>query len=78
MDNKTTTERIQERIYEEIEYYFDKSKTNEERADRVKVSMAVSKLASNYAQYEIMRLQKDRILLGQRENVRKRKRYEKA
>ena len=84
MENKTTeikemskTERIQERLFEEIEYYFTE-KDKENRQDRVKESMVISKLATNYAQYETMRLAKERIVLGKRENLRKRKRYENA
>lgn len=72
----TATERIQERLLQEIEYYFTE-KNKQERQDRVKESMVISKLASNYIQYETTRIAIDRLKLGQKENIRKRKRYEK-
>lgn len=71
----TKAELIQDRLFEEIEYYFTET-DKQERQDRVKESMVISKLASNFAQFEVMRLSEERIKLGKKENIRKRKRYE--
>lgn len=74
--NKLTD--LQDKVLKEIEFYTNDGKTIEEIKNRYQTSLVISKLTSNVVALENVIQASERLVLGNKENIRKRKRYGKA
>ena len=74
--NKLTD--LQDKVLKEIEFYTSDDKTIEEIKNRYQTSLVISKLTSNVVALENVIQASERLVLGNKENIRKRKRYGKA
>lgn len=74
--NKLTD--LQDKVLKEIEFYTNDDKTIEEIKNRYQTSLVISKLTSNVVALENVIQASERLVLGNKENIRKRKRYGKA
>lgn len=68
-------ENLENKILNEIDFYLKGEHTDEEMNCRIKQSLTVSKLVSNVVQIENTIQASSRLLLGNKENTRKRERY---
>ena len=77
MEKNKLTE-LQDKVLKEIEFYTSDDKTIEEIKNRYQTSLVISKLTSNVVALENVIQASERLVLGNKENIRKRKRYGKA